>query len=1264
MPNQRTSPTSSRGSLVPSSPSSPEYPNSTPSPYPDQPVEFLQQHPAGDFHRSYNAPSNAHSITPSEERVLCDRYTGPSLLLKSLVGSSKPAKEDLDFLRERCYLLDPATATRAAAETPHLQHYEGQPQDNRQDQPLSPLTLTPRKVACVFIAVEPNVKTNWFSRYMSWMEEVVFDHLRSAHLYPIVLWEDGTATKYNSFVRNKLVAASSTRLGGPSEPSPMADNPGKTPFPISASPISSPTSPNLPVDVYDFCKTYTTENPSISLVSVGKTVLAPKDAEAFLVAWVQARKKGTEKNRRAFVDRFLNFMVTHDRVWESKSVQPSGGDATAAYYLDSVRGFSSPLAWYLWRYKRTQDKRREVIRRHAGGNGRFRFRTRSRSKSRVDENGPMPLTSLRGSPSFSGGSAGANQGEVRITMGNNDGYFAGPSGEGRTSSGADMDGISKKGKLGFLKITLKQSEPGGALVEHEILEAPLLTPNSAAVSTPSHLSPACPRPPMKTAPNCDPSADFLTPPLILAPNGTIVPKTNVLITIVGSRGDVQPFLAVGMELQKIGHRVRIATHECFRKFVIQEGGLEFFPLAGDPHELMAYMVKNPGLIPSIDSVKSGDIGKKRDVIAAIIHSCWKACTEADPGPPEGTDNLDESERRKVHPILPPFIAECVIANPPSFGHIHVAERLAIPMHIMFTMPWSPTRAFPHPLLNVEYGKKEGNLNLYSYTVCELLTWQGLGDVINKWRRKTLDLPGVPVATGTSLMTNLKVPHTYLWSPNLIPKPDDWGSHIDVTGFCFLDSLSTNYTPDEPLRRFLESGTKPVYIGFGSIVVDDPTALTSIVFAAVKATGVRAIISKGWGGFGGKEEDAPEDVFLIGNCPHDWLFQQVTAVCHHGGAGTTAAGLRLGRPTIVVPFFGDQPFWGSMIAQAGAGPEPIPHKKVNAENLAEALRFAISDGAQNAAEILGARMRQENGALSAALSFQRHLPLHELRCDIEPTRYATFYNPHSDIKMSTVVAQVLISEGRIRKDRMYRYIPKRWVLERAHGNIFTAAVDGARSVAVNIVRGFTSFFLESKKAALVSSTKSWLMAPWEFVKGVAIGLLKLIYYLFKGFGTMAGYLIEGFKNSNSIFDTTELPSESPMVFGFVDGCLKGVSSLFTNCFGAAFDFFWKPIIGTYRSGFVGCLKGLFRGLVSLLTKPLAGALELVYLPLKGLVISIDKYMRASPLEAVDRGDAEKISMEQWQQILDNYDAFLKWRITRVNTQNFERHDNVAAGIRGG
>jgi UDP:flavonoid glycosyltransferase YjiC (YdhE family) len=208
---------------------------------------------------------------------------------------------------------------------------------------------------------------------------------------------------------------------------------------------------------------------------------------------------------------------------------------------------------------------------------------------------------------------------------------------------------------------------------------------------------------------------------------------------------------------------------------------------------------------------------------------------------------------------------------------------------------------------------------------------------------------------------------------------------------------------------LKAGPPPVYIGFGSIVVDHPDELTKLIFAAVKRAGVRALVSKGWGGLG-SDIEVPESIFLLGNVPHDWLFQYVSAVVHHGGAGTTAIGIAMGKPTVVVPFFGDQPFWGAMIFKAGAGPEPVPFKKMTEETLADSITIALGADVQTAVKEMSEKISNENGAEEAALSFHNMLNMDTMRCLLLPDRIANWRVKNTNIRLSSLAASVLIDNG--------------------------------------------------------------------------------------------------------------------------------------------------------------------------------------------------------------------------------------------------------------
>ncbi|EME46412.1 glycosyltransferase family 1 protein [Dothistroma septosporum NZE10] len=546
------------------------------------------------------------------------------------------------------------------------------------------------------------------------------------------------------------------------------------------------------------------------------------------------------------------------------------------------------------------------------------------------------------------------------------------------------------------------------------------------------------------------------------------PPMNVVIQVVGSRGDVQPFVALGKILKdRYGHRVRLATHPNFKDFVT-ENGLEFFSIGGDPQALMAFMVKNPGLMPGFDTMRSGDVGMRRKEVGEYLKGCWRSCFETGDGSgiEASDDTIEDWTQQHANEddyLHRPFVADCIIANPPSFAHVHVAEKMGIPLHVMFTMPYSPTQAFPHPLANIQSSNADTHLTNYiSYALVDMLTWQGLGDIINRFRQRSLGLDAISLMWAPGMLQRLRIPHTYCWSPALIPKPKDWGANINISGFFFLD-LATNYTPDPDLKAFLDAGPPPVYIGFGSIVLDDPNGMTKMIFEAVKKSGQRALVSKGWGGVGADELGKPDGVFMLGNCPHDWLFKRVSCVVHHGGAGTTAAGITAGRPTLVVPFFGDQPFWGAMVARAGAGPEPIPHKQLTAKNLAEGIQKCLESQSQERAHELADKIARENGRELGAQSFHQFLDVDKLRCSLAPSRPAVWRIKRTQARLSALAACTLAQEGLLDFNDLKLFRPREYETDEGPWDPITGGATALIGTMSTMMLGVADFPIETLKA---------------------------------------------------------------------------------------------------------------------------------------------------------------------------------------------------------
>ena len=314
--------------------------------------------------------------------------------------------------------------------------------------------------------------------------------------------------------------------------------------------------------------------------------------------------------------------------------------------------------------------------------------------------------------------------------------------------------------------------------------------------------------------------------------------------------------------------------------------------------------------------------------------------------------------------------DAIIYAPLVIGAADLAEYLNVPKYAGILSPSIRTKYFPNFLSpqNVALG---AIYNQLTWTLVEQLFWQPIGGIVNEWRQNNLKLSPHPWLGPFGRRTKTQVnPILFGYSQHVVPKPSDWEDWHHVTGYWFLDT-PVGWQPPKDLLDFLDSGEPPVYIGFGSMK-RDPERMTETALAALSQTGQRGILLTGWGGL--SNSDLPDNVFKIDSIPHDWLFPKCAAAVHHGGAGTTAAGLKAGIPTVTIPFFADQPAWGYCVHKLGTGTQPIPQKKVNAEKLAKAIQIATKDeNLKNKAKIIGEKIRSDNGVGNAIEAFYQHLP---------------------------------------------------------------------------------------------------------------------------------------------------------------------------------------------------------------------------------------------------------------------------------------------------
>jgi sterol 3beta-glucosyltransferase len=421
---------------------------------------------------------------------------------------------------------------------------------------------------------------------------------------------------------------------------------------------------------------------------------------------------------------------------------------------------------------------------------------------------------------------------------------------------------------------------------------------------------------------------------------------RITILTGGSRGDVQPYVALGVGLQQAGHAVQIATHEPFRTF-IRERGLDFFPVGGDYRQI--YESETWPQLRARGGNRLRLIKQLRRMVEAnsigFIHDAWQACQDA-------------------QVIL--FSTSVFVAA------MALAEKMQCPLYCAGLLPLTPTRfqagvrlpPLPVPLRFL------GPLG-YNWLThwLSLQTGHQLARLVMlPAYQRALDLPPRPF--WLSLRSFQQGPlFLYGYSRHVVPRPPDWSASNRVTGYWFLDRPA-DWRPSSHLVDFLASGPTPVYVGFGSMREQDAAELTETVVEALLRARQRGVLLTGQAGLGAGK--LPDEIFAVEAIPHDWLFPRMAAVVHHGGAGTTAAGLRAGLPSVIVPFAWDQPFWGRRVWELGVGPRPIPRKHLSVERLADAITAAVSNKEMRLrAQALGERIRQEDGVARAVEAFEDH-----------------------------------------------------------------------------------------------------------------------------------------------------------------------------------------------------------------------------------------------------------------------------------------------------
>lgn len=414
----------------------------------------------------------------------------------------------------------------------------------------------------------------------------------------------------------------------------------------------------------------------------------------------------------------------------------------------------------------------------------------------------------------------------------------------------------------------------------------------------------------------------------------------IVIFTIGTHGDIRPCVALGQGLQRSGYPVRIATSPNFVEMV-RQAGLEFYPLTAD----FQSMLESDRTI--------ADQGLNLRAMARIFrerYAEWAAHWVH-----EGLAAADDSG------LLIGVSNSTLLAKA-------LSEALGIPFAIARLQPLTPSRLLPPMVLSGSRDKLPGLLSLGAHHLLFQMVWGVMRPAINEVVRPQLGLRRYSRLGPYLFRSDLHAAKAINgFSTHVLPRPADWPDSSLVTGYWFLEE--PQWRPPDALEEFLAAGPRPIYVGFGSMVSSRATTFTEVVFEAVKKSGQRAVLATGWGGLDHEGMGQNDRVFVVRHAPHDWLFQRVSAAVHHGGAGTTAAAVRAGIPSIIVPFYGDQPFWARCLHRKGVAPPALDRKVLSSDAMAGALKAAQDPTMVHRAFELGCAIRAEDGVGEALRCLQ-------------------------------------------------------------------------------------------------------------------------------------------------------------------------------------------------------------------------------------------------------------------------------------------------------